>query len=80
MSGCEIASRHVVTILNISGAQTPTSHYIMVALPAPARAAMMTRTISSATFHQFTFFIIMQYHMLFRYQQAELQPHFPFAP
>lgn len=64
----------------ISGAHTLASYYITDAPPAPARAATMTRTTSRTTPHQFTFFIVMLNHNLFRYQQAELQPHTPSAP
>ena len=38
--------------------------YIIVAAPAPDRAATMTRTTSSTTFHQLIFFISL-YFLLF---------------
>lgn len=66
--------------VSISAAHTSASYYITDAPPAPARAAMMTRTTSRTTPHQLTFFIVMPNHNLSLYLQAELQSHTPSAP
>ena len=75
-------SEHIPTLpgITITAAHTFASYYKADAPPAPARAAIMIRTTSRTTPHQLTFFIIMPNYNLFRYQQAELQPHIPFAP